>query len=378
MSGPRAPAGTGSAGGGGVGGGSVGGSGAGGGGVGGGGGASPEALRWRRIRRRAGVGYVLALVVVLAAAGVPTDRGSLLLIIVAGLGITCLGRGWAAFGRVLLDWLPFTATLVVWDVSRGLADAVGLPLHMRDVAAAEHALFGTIPTVALQERFYDPGAVHWYDALATLIYTSHFLATPVVAAVLWLRNRDLWLAFVRRVLALAVLGLTTYVLYPAAPPWYASERGVIGPAARLSGRGWTWLHVNHAGNLLREGQVAANPVAAIPSLHTAYATVITVFVLTSFRTRWRWLILIYPVAMGVALVYLGEHYVIDVLLGVGYALVVHLGVARWERSRRRHSSGRPFHRSTGPVPAEMRASAPPANTPASTPLPARHAVNIPK
>ena len=63
--------------------------------------------RWHRIRRRAGLSYLIALVLLVIFVGVPTDRGSLLLIILAGLGVTCLGRGWRAFGRVLLDWLPF-------------------------------------------------------------------------------------------------------------------------------------------------------------------------------------------------------------------------------------------------------------------------------
>ncbi len=296
--------------------------------------ADAREARWRRIRRRAGLGYAALLVLVVVLAGVPTDRGSLLLIILAGLGVTCLGRGWRAFGRVLLDWLPFTLVLVIWDVSRGLADWVGLPLQEASVAAADRALFGgTVPTVWLQDHLLRPGAPQWYDAVATLIYTSHFLATPIVAAVLWLRDRARWIAFISRVLVLSVAGLLTYVLFPAAPPWYAARDGVIAPVIRASARGWIWLRVNHAGNLLSEGQLASNPVAAMPSLHTAFATVIALFLADRFRGRWRYLFALYPLAMGLALVYLGEHYVVDVVAGVVYALVVHWLVRRWERKR---------------------------------------------
>jgi membrane-associated phospholipid phosphatase len=291
--------------------------------------------RWQRIRRRAGIGYLAALVVLVVVVGVPTDRGSLLLIILAGLGVTCLGRGWRAFGRVLLDWLPFTFVLVVYDLSRGLATFVGLPLHEGDIAAVDRDVFGTVPTVWLQNHFLDPGSPHWYDAVATLVYTSHFLATPIVAAVLWLRDRASWLAFITRVIALSLAGLVTYVLFPAAPPWYAARDGVIAPVIRASSRGWLWLHVNHAGNLLTEGQLASNPVAAMPSLHTAFATIIALFLARRFHSRWRWLFALYPVVMGVALVYLGEHYVVDVVAGVVYALVVHLLVRRWEQARDR-------------------------------------------
>lgn len=296
--------------------------------------------RWHRIRVGAAVLYALALVVVVALAGVPTDRGSLLIIVLAGIGIPSLGRGWRAFGKALLDWLPFTAVLVVYDVSRGIADGLGMPLHMSDVAAADRNLFGgTVPTVWLQQHLLDPGSPQWYDALATLTYTTHFLATPIVAAVLWLRSREIWKAFAARVIVLSLAGLVTYVLFPAAPPWYAAREGVIEPVIRASSRGWLWLHVNHAGNLLSEGQAAVNPVAAMPSLHTAFATLIALFAISHLRSRWRWLVVLYPIAMGLSLVYLGEHYVVDLLAGVLYAFGVHWGVTAWTRRWRARRVG---------------------------------------
>jgi membrane-associated phospholipid phosphatase len=292
---------------------------------------APGERDWRLIRRRSGWGYLTALVLIVVFVGVPTDRFSLFLIILAGLGITCLGRGWRAFGRVIVDWLPFTIVLIVYDESRGLAKAVGLPLHEADIANVDRWMFGTVPTVWLQDHFLAPGSPHWYDAVATLVYISHFLATPTVAAVLWLRDRQSWLEFVRRVIALSILGLITYTLFPAAPPWYAARDGVIDPVIRASSRGWLWLHVNHAGNLLSEGQAAANPVAAMPSLHTAFATIIALYIAARLPNPWRWLAVLYPIAMGLALVYLGEHYVIDVIAGVVYALATHWAISRWER-----------------------------------------------
>jgi membrane-associated phospholipid phosphatase len=301
----------------------------------------PAGRDWTRIRRRTGWGYLALLVLIVIFVGVPTDRFSLFLIILAGLGITCLGRGWRSFGRVILDWLPFTVVLIIYDESRGVAKAIGLPLHETDVAAVDKWAFGgTVPTVWLQDHFLTPGSPHWYDAVATLVYTSHFLATPIVAAVLWLRDRAAWIEFVRRVIALSVLGLITYTLYPAAPPWYAARDGVIDPVIRASSRGWLWLHINHAGNLLSEGQAAANPVAAMPSLHTAFATIIALYVGSRLPRPWRYAMVLYPVVMGLSLVYLGEHYVIDVVAGVVYALVTHFAIRRWEvwRAERRSAT----------------------------------------
>jgi membrane-associated phospholipid phosphatase len=286
--------------------------------------------RWRRIRRRTALVYLALLLTVVLTIGVPTDRGSLLLIILAGIGITCIGRGWRAYGRALVDWLPFTAVLIAYDYSRGVADALGMPLHVADVAAVDRFAFGQVPTVWLQNHFFDPGSPHWYDAVATLVYASHFLATPIMAAILWIRDRAVWVRFARRVIALAVAGLATYILFPAAPPWYAAQVGVIEPVMRASGRGWYWLHINHAGNLLDEGQRASNDVAAMPSLHAAYATIIALFVIHATRSRWRWLMVAYPAIMGLALVYTAEHYVIDIVLGVVFAVIVDRLCTIWE------------------------------------------------
>jgi membrane-associated phospholipid phosphatase len=77
----------------------------------------------------------------------------------------------------------------------------------------------------------------------------------------------------------------------------------------------------------------ANPVAAMPSLHTAFATLVALFIAARLRSRWRYLIFAYPVLMGLTLVYTGEHYVLDVVFGIGYAFAVHGGLTRWERNR---------------------------------------------
>jgi membrane-associated phospholipid phosphatase len=289
----------------------------------------------RPVRRTAAIAYFTVLLLVVVIDGVPTGRTALMAIIVVGLGISTIGYGWRRSLRVVLDWLPFTAVLMVYDLSRGLATAVNLPLHEQDIASAESWLFGgTVPTVWLQDHLYTPGQVHWWDAFATLVYTSHFLATPVLAAVLWLRNRTVWIAYISRVVVLAFAGLVTYVLFPEAPPWLAARDGLIAPVARLSARGWIWLHAGNVHEVLETAQRdGSNPVAAMPSLHTAFATLVAVYLGIRIRSRWRYLLALYPLSMGLVLMYTGEHYALDVVAGVAYALGVHAAVTAWERRR---------------------------------------------
>lgn len=292
--------------------------------------------RWRRIRRRVTVGYFALLAVFVWLVGVPADRQSLLLWIVAGLGIRCLGRGWRSFRQVLLDWLPFTAVLMAYDYTRGLADGLGIATHVIAPVHADEWLFGgTLPTVWLQEHLFHAGDPRWYDAVVTIVYMSHFLATPIIAVVLWVVNRDQWKAFITRVIALSFAGLATYTLYPMAPPWYAAESGLTDPILRLSSRGWLELGLNRAGNMLGDAQAGANPVAAMPSLHVGFAALVMMFMMR-YVARWaRPLWALYPVLMALVLIYSGEHYAIDGVFGVLYAALVMVGVGWWERRRDR-------------------------------------------
>lgn len=234
------------------------------------------------------------------------------------------------------DWLPIVALLVGYNLSRGLADQGRTP-HAFELVEADRFMFGGhVPTVWLQEHLYDPDSIRWYDVVASWVYFSHFVAALGVAVVLWMRRRAMWAAFMRRWFALSLLGLITYFAYPAAPPWWAAKFGLLPEVVRISTRGWQAIGLHGAGNILNAGQWAANPVAAMPSLHTAFALFVVVFFFGRIRRRWWPLLLMYPAAMTFTLVYTGEHYVIDVLVGwvyVGLAFVFCSVAERWWRSR---------------------------------------------
>lgn len=249
--------------------------------------------------------------------GLPTDRIVLLGWVVAGLAVHAVADGVRPLGRLLADWLPLVALLLAYDASRGLADGFGAPVHVSEPAAADRWLgAGHLPTVVLQAHW----DAAWWEALATLVYASHFVVTPVVLAVLWIRDRQRWVRYARLVIALSAAGLVTYVLYPAAPPWLAARDGVIEPVQRLSGAGWEVLGLPRAGALLADSQGQVNQVAAVPSLHTAFAVLTCLVLLPAARRTWqRLLLLAYGPTMALVLVWAGEHYVVDTVLGAAYA-----------------------------------------------------------
>jgi hypothetical protein len=262
-------------------------------------------------------GLALAFVVTCSREGLPTDRVVLLGWVVAGVAVFAVTDGVRRVGRLLADWLPLAALLLAYDASRGLADGLGATVHVTEPAAADRWLAGgALPTVVLQHQWDAP----WWEALAALIYGSHFIVTPLVLGILWVRNRPQWGRYARLVVGLSAAGLVTYVLYPAAPPWLAAKDGVIEPVQRLSGAGWEVLGLPRAGALLADSQGQVNQVAAVPSLHTAFAVLTCLVLYPVAKRAWQRAGLVaYPVLMAVVLVWSGEHYVVDTLLGAVYA-----------------------------------------------------------
>lgn len=242
------------------------------------------------------------------------------------------------------DWWPALATLLFYTYTRGFADGLGIAPHERMPIVLDRWIgFGELPTQRLQNWLCastcaDMSAGRWYDTLFTATYASHFVCGLILAVVLWLRNRDHWVRWMRRYLALNLAGLTIYVLYPMVPPWMASDNGTFTPSIeRMTGRG------GH-GPGLQLAQVVMGPignaVAAMPSLHAGTACLVAFYGISMLRSRLRWLLLLYPLTMTVALVYFGEHYVVDALAGAALAGVVMIASRQWERWRARPRTAR--------------------------------------
>ncbi len=268
--------------------------------------------------------------------GIPTDRIGQTGWILIGIVAARLGRPLRDHVRAVLDWLPLLAALILYDHTRGIADALGIPVRVLELADLERLLFnGVLPSAWLQEHFYDLGDPHWWDATASVVYITHFVLPWVLAAVLYVRSRPVWLTYVRRVILLSYAGLATYILIPAAPPWYASRYGFVAEKIdRVSTDGWSIVGLRSAGAWLDQAQAGSNQVAALPSLHAAFALLFSVTLLVLVRNRvLKLLLAAYPVAMALTLVYGGEHYVIDVLLGWVYVGLVVLVSVAWQTWR---------------------------------------------
>jgi membrane-associated phospholipid phosphatase len=190
--------------------------------------------------------------------------------------------------------------------------------------------------VRLQEHLWH-GADHlrWWDYTTWFLHLTHFFVTFIAAAAIWVFARDHFLPYARMICVLALTGFATYALYPAVPPWMAAQHGNLGESNRMIGPIWHHIPFTHAGAVFEHGKGYANDVAAMPSLHAAFALLFSLYVWQLVPRWWRPLLVLYPLAMTFALVYSGEHYLVDCIAGWGYAVfafaVVKYAYARAER-----------------------------------------------
>jgi hypothetical protein len=299
---------------------------------------APPPRRTRRWTRAIAVAlHVVLLMAWIQAFGVPSDSVQIfvwLWLATIAWQVEAPPRHHLGFLR---DWWVPLALLVGYFYSRGLADEFGFtPEFTMPITVDTWLGGGELPTYRLQQAWCgspcDPASPpQWYDLVFTTVYTTHFVVGLTLAMVLWMGNRVAWRQWMRRYVGANLAALVVYVLYPMAPPWMASRDGYLGvEIERITNRGWGDSDLSRF-HLVLSG--VGNPVAAMPSLHAGIAFLVALYAVQVLRSRWRWLLLAYPLLMSVGLVYTGEHYVIDIVAGLGLAVAVQAGASWWERIR---------------------------------------------
>jgi membrane-associated phospholipid phosphatase len=275
--------------------------------------------------------YAVALASFIAIDGIPRSADWVFAWVVFGLVCSTSGSLSDRWRGVVRDWLPLLAIVLAYDLLRGSADHLGFHSHLTPQLAADRVLgLHLNPTVRLQRAFWNPLHPHWWDYAAVSVYVTHFFGWVLTAAILWHRERARFKQFVRQLLILTFLGFATYVAYPAVPPWLANFQGHLDGVTRIVPAMWNVTGVHTAAAVFESGSHYANDVAAVPSLHAGYACLIALFFWPRSGPWKRVLLGAYTLGMGLALVYLGEHFLVDVLLGWAYAAVaVHLAGRRW-------------------------------------------------
>lgn len=224
--------------------------------------------------------------------------------------------------RFLGDWVPFVALFLGWEAMRGIGSATGIAPHVGDIASAELWIFrGHLPTMELQAWVGDRGWSGAADYFTTVVYFCHFVMPIAAGMVLWLRDRRRFLMFTTTLLGMSLVAFVVYLLLPSAPPWYAQDHGILTGFRHVIG--------NTLPDLLSPyySSLNPNPTAALPSLHAAFPF-LAFLALRPVYPRAAWLALAWAVLVWFSVVYLGEHYVVDVIAGVAFAVIAWTAMVR--------------------------------------------------
>lgn len=272
---------------------------------------------------------VVGFYVVVLGAMVAVDRYAFLVkgFIVPVFLLAALLSG--RFKRFVNDWAVFLGAIVFLEFCRGLIFAVTshfeLPMYLDYALRWERWLCGgAIAPVSLQHLRAGLSDPVWADRFFVLVYSSHYLFFLLFGLVIWYVRHEVFRTYAIAITAVMGVGVIGYALVPTIPPWIAADEFLVLPPIVQIVRSFYKLSLPQL--------VAAfdvNPIAAMPSLHAALPAMCGFLALRYFGRR-GWLVVAYALVVGGAVIYLGEHFLVDIVAGWALALAVYAGVMVWE------------------------------------------------
>jgi hypothetical protein len=223
-------------------------------------------------------------------------------------------------GRFIRDWTLVLAGLFAYLLAGRYAQGLDMPIYYTPQIDVDRVIgLGVVPSEWLQAHLYR-GRTGPLEVFATAMYVSHFIAPLLLGFYIWLRRpgpafKELMFA----ILATSILADIVFVLFPTAPPWLAAQHGAVSNVHHLLKQSLSDLHFTGMASLIGDSH-AYNIVAALPSMHAAFPMIGLVVAIRYALPRWV-VTLQAAQLVGVcfSIVYLGDHYVIDALAGIGFA-----------------------------------------------------------
>lgn len=237
-------------------------------------------------------------------------------------GRRLLPRGYAHFGGQLAIWFGFYFTYFavrsIADRNPATAFLNGLRVIDFEQRITHHLVEQTAQQVADSSHVLLTAAAWTY-------WNSEFTAIGLTLLWVYLRRTEHFTRFRNAILLANLIGLVGYVVMPTAPPWMFPREGFVAG-------------VSHSSGLLA---ALANPFAAMPSLHAADALIVGVVLASTCRHLWAKLVwALWPAWVCFCVMATANHFLVDVVAGIGVALIS-LAVVSWGRRLVRRRSTAP-------------------------------------
>lgn len=218
------------------------------------------------------------------------------------------------------------AVLLTYEALQGITGIFTRSGSAVSLAGVDQALVGSDFALDVQRAFASSATTF----VSTVFYGLHVPLIILAFALFWFKDRAVYRGYTYSLVVTSYLALLTFVALPTAPPWLA------GTAQNLLKSGDKMLPnaLQEVATVLLSGE--SDVVAAFPSLHAAYVTLFSIFM---FKLGRKYGLASLPITGGVyfSIIYLGQHFLVDLLGGVAYAGISTYAVD-WVMARRRHAA----------------------------------------
>ncbi|MEP7214949.1 MAG: phosphatase PAP2 family protein [Anaerolineaceae bacterium] len=217
-------------------------------------------------------------------------------------------------------WFAYVGGIFLYTLLRAFADETLIPIRTLYVIDIDKFFFfGTDPVVWLQDRLFSPARLTPLDFLTVQVHWSFFFVPHVGAIAIFVWRRELFPRYTVLVVGTMYLGLALFFLLPTTPPWLAGQAGQLPGVFRVM----DFVGGRVDGQTYRTFYASLgepNSVAAMPSIHMGVTFAMYLWARDHYR-RVAWVLLAYSGIMAFSLLYLAEHYVADLTVGILCAIV---------------------------------------------------------
>ncbi len=248
--------------------------------------------------------YALGLSAYYALYGIEVDYLPALFFLAAALIMVVLSS------KKKMDryWVSIVSIMVSYEALQGMAGTLATSRGVVSLYSIDRLIWGFNVTGYVQSAFASPAVTF----LSSVFYSLHVPLVVASCLVVWYAKRPLFGKYVTVMVLTTYAALATFILLPTAPPWYsgvASNLYTTAVAASLPHGVTSFISL-----------VEIDQFAAFPSLHGAYAIIFSYFMIKVDR---RLALVSIPITIGIlfSTLYLGQHYLIDLIGGAAYALI---------------------------------------------------------
>jgi hypothetical protein len=237
--------------------------------------------------------------------------------------------------RFLNIGLPFLMVGILYDQILPHLFQFRPEPHVADLYNLEKAWFGihTARGVVIPSEWFENHTSPWLDVPTGFGYMTYMFESFLVAAWMFFQDEERTARLGWAFLIVNILGFSSWIFFPAAPPWYVAQYGLGAahmdaiPSAAGAARFDAFFAIHYFSGFYQRSH---NVYGAMPSLHVAYPFVVLLSVL-GMKQRWIKIVaFLFFVLIAFAAVYLAHHYIIDAIAGIATAAIA-WGLMLWIR-----------------------------------------------